>query len=261
MTKYAPANREYSFKQQKHKIFVIFVLLLALLASLNIFYTNYTNTLRLVNYDKIMQKLKTIKDEQGINALTKINSNFLAWISIEDLEIELPIVKTSNKDEENYYLSHDFEHYSNKLGSPYQKHNTQIGQSTNTVFVGHSAFNSTMFDQTYTSNLFGKLYYYAYSNLGYSYTIKVQTLTDNFTYKVLSVLKFHNEDTTCDEYSVFNTKNIESQSQFDSFYSTLKTKTLMEFDETAQFGDKFLSLLTCSTENRYDRILVVAKQI
>lgn len=261
MMNYSLANSEYIFKQKQRMSLIIFVLICAIVVCFNTFCTSLIETIKVVNYDKVTAELKAIKDSSGLSALSDINSDFTAWISISDLNIELPVVSTKSTADEDYYLNHDFKKRTNKLGSPYQKHDTLLSSTTNTVFVGHSAYQGNFWGKEYVSNLFGKLNSYVSADQNFDYTIKVQTSQQTYSFKVISLLKFYNTDYSSDEFAVYRTTNLNTQKQFDNFYNTLKTQSLIDFDLTAEFGDKFLSMLTCCTDDRDFRLLVVAKQV
>ena len=53
------------------------------------------------------------KYEIDFNKLKQINSDTVAWIKVNNTNIQCPIVKTNNND---YYLTHNFEKEVNKAG-------------------------------------------------------------------------------------------------------------------------------------------------
>ena len=60
---------------------------------------------------------------------------------------------------------------------------------------------------------------------------------------------------------VYNTVNLNTQSQFDNFYNIIKSKSLISNLDDASFGDKFITIFTCATDNLDYRVMVIAKQI
>ena len=60
---------------------------------------------------------------------------------------------------------------------------------------------------------------------------------------------------------VYSTKEINNETQFNNFYNTLLEVSTIDTGVTASYGDKFLTLFTCSEENLDYRVAVVEKQI
>ncbi len=213
-------------------------------------------------YDRYLNSIYQLKKEKGLSALKEINNDCIAFVDVEDLNIHLPIVEVHSTEQEDFYLNHDFRKWNNELGSPYQKYGTQIGQTTNTVLIGHSAFNETIFNSSKNSSIFGKFNDYLYTNSNYNYIIKVETFDKTFTYQVVSVMRFNAKNgKSTSELEIYNTKNITSQAKFNSFYNTIKEKSIISDLPTAEYGDKFVTFFTCSTANLDYRVMVVAKEI
>lgn len=72
------------------------------------------------HYSEYLAKLEKQKNEKGIESIASINSDFLGWLEIDDVNLSLPIVKTDSTQKENYYLDHDYKKERNSLGCPYQ---------------------------------------------------------------------------------------------------------------------------------------------
>ena len=213
-------------------------------------------------YDRYLTSLYKLKQEKGLTALKEINNDCIAYVDVQDLDIHLPIVEVKDAEHEDYYLNHDFRKRDNELGSPYQKYGTQLNATTNTVLIGHSAFNETIFNSSKSQSIFGKFNNYLVYNSAYNYTIKIETFDQTYTYQVISVMRFNAKtDTSASELEIYNTKNINSQAKFNNFYNIIKEKSVINLTETAEYGDKFVTFFTCSTANLDYRVMVVAKQI
>ena len=195
--------------------------------------------------------------------LTKINSDFYAWIECEDVEISLPVVKTTNAEQEDFYLEHDFEKYKNPLGVPYQKHNCAIETTTNSVFVGHSTYDMHWYNKLSQLHIFGNFLNYLTTSdhSGFNYTIKVQTLDKTYTYKIVSAYNYSTTNFNYEQTLPYTTSNISNQEQFDTFYTTIKKLSKINTQTTAEYGDNFLTIYTCSKNDMKSRVIVVAKLI
>lgn len=261
MKKFEPidSSADLKAKWQNQILIIFFAFVLIAVVGLNL--NSIVSAYRVFTYDSMIDELRDYKNKNGIESLKNINSNFVAWVSIEDLGIDLPVVATNSTTDEDFYLTHDFKHRNNPLGSPYQKHDTQIGQTTNTQFIGHSVFNSTMFYSKKQSYVFGDLKKYTQQNSTYNHKIVVQTANQTYTFVVFSVIEFDSRDVTSKVSNIYNTSNISSQSQFDTFYSDAMELSCVKLNQTAEYGDKFLTMFTCSEDDLSHRIMVIAKQI
>lgn len=248
-------------KQQKLKKVIVFALAAMLVLTVVFNISTFSRAINKINYDRYLAGLYKIKNEKGISALKEINDDFCGWISCKDVEIELPFVAVKSESEEEFYLDHDFEKKSNELGTPYQKFSTQIGKTGNTVLVAHSAFNQNFFNISKNQSIFGKLENYMYSNSLFDYKISVETLSASFEYKVIGVIRFKADDVYGEEFAIYRTSRIETEEQFNKFYSAVKQNSVIKNLDTARYGDKFLTLFTCWTQNLDYRVMVIAKQV
>ncbi|MPQ44311.1 class B sortase [Clostridium tarantellae] len=86
---------------------------------------------------------KRIKWESNSNKnLKEINSNFKFWISIENTNINYPVVQTDNN---KYYLNHDFYNEVCKLGCVFIDYNNNVDTDKNIVIYGHNMLDGSMF--------------------------------------------------------------------------------------------------------------------
>ena len=251
-----------NFKQEIFKRLVIFALSFMLIFVVSYNINSFLRVWNIINYDKYLEQLYNLKKEKGLNALVDINSSCIACMDCEDLDIHLPILEVKSQDEEDFYLKHDFLKRDNELGSPYQKFGTELNNTTNTVLIGHSAYTDSIFNITKSRSVFGRFNEYLYSNSSFNYNISIETLNGVLNYKVVSIIKFNAKNGTgTDELKVYNTVNLNTQSQFDNFYNIIKSKSLISNLDDASFGDKFITIFTCATDNLDYRVMVIAKQI
>lgn len=251
--------QNFDYKQNNASKIPMIIMAILLCFCLYYNYNNIKLGLRVNKYSEIISGYRDIKDKQGIQKLVGINSNFVAWLTCDGANISMPIVSTKNESEENFYLDHDFEKYDNPLGSPYQKHDCDIDTTTNTVFVGHSTYNQTWFGNKTNQSVFGNLQNYLVSNLNLN--VSVQTLQKTYNYKIISAFSFDSNNFKDSDIVAYTTTNITSQSQFNNFYNNITNLSVIDTNVTAQYGDRFLTLFTCSSTNLQNRIVIVAKLI
>lgn len=243
-------------KEKTIKGIIAIIFIIALLTTL--FFILYP-TIKISNYDKYLNSLKIQKETYGMQSLKNKNSDFVAWLECQDVDVSIPVVVSSN----DFYLNHDFDKAKNNLGSPYHYSTSTLGQSFNTTIIGHSAYN--------TKDMNGKIVFQAimgnfnnYINetdsTNYNYKITVETLTETLTYQVFSAFSYDSNADCNNEKNLFYTTNITTQQEFDNYINLANNLSQKDFGQTATFGDKFLTLYTCSYESGY-RIMIIAKQI
>lgn len=79
----------------------------------------------------------------GIRNLMDQNSNVVGWITINDTNIDHPIVQ--NKDDNEYFLHRDINGEKNSAGSIYLDSNHEMNETGLHVIYGHHMKNGTMF--------------------------------------------------------------------------------------------------------------------
>lgn len=217
--------------------------------------------IRMQNYNVNIQKLEKIKNEQGFSALKKINQNILAWVNVEDVGISLPIVKTSSNGDEDYYLNHDFYRKYNPLGTPFQKYDSNIFSTDNSVVVGHCQFISKNKNSIDEQKVFGSLENYLTWKANYNYKINLETENGILMYEIISAFMFDTNTDYDREFSVYSATKFDSKSEFDDFYSNILALSNISRNVPCEFGDKFLTLFTCWQRDLTKRIVVVAKKL
>ena len=213
-------------------------------------------------YDSYLQSLYQIKQEQGVKGLQNINDDCIAYLECDDLDVHLPIVQTKNKQDEQFYLTHDFKKRSNEFGSPYQRSDSQFGTTDNAVFEGHSTFVESLFNHKKSQTIFGAFNNYLQKNSNYNYLIKIETPTQIFTYKVVSAISFNTKSTDISrQLSIYQTTIFSSRADFDVFYDNIKQCSVLGELDDAEYGDKFLTIFTCSNIDLDYRVMIVLKQL
>ena len=92
------------------------------------------------DYKTQNENQKNIKSKINWNTLNSINKDIVGWIEIPDTNINYPILK----DENLYYLNHNFERKNNKNGSIFIR-NQDLSKDMEIEIYGHNMKNGTMF--------------------------------------------------------------------------------------------------------------------
>ena len=229
------------YKRNKTGAIIFCVTLLCFVLAATPIFSSILKQQKIDNEMKQLSSIEEIKDEQGLQSLAEINSDFAGWIIINDVNISLPVV-FSNNQSDDFYLSHDFKKQPSILGIPYLTKNSTL-YTDNVVIVGHSAYYSS---NNKTNVIFGNLKNYLSPQDSFDYRIKLQTLQGNFDYTIISVFSF-----TTTDYSkaakIFNTNTLQTTNQLEEFkllISQLSNKSI----DNINVGDKFLTLYTCDKD-------------
>ena len=181
------------------------------------------------------------------------NSDMVAWIKIPDTCVDYPVMWTP--DDEEYYLRKDFNKKYDKTGVPFlDTDSSMYPASTNMIIYGHN-FKNIMFydvlkyeDETYYKDhpylyLYGKDCEHRYAVLA-AFRSRVYYTTD-----------------TCFKYYKFF--NASSEAEFNDFYDNVKKLSYYDTGVTASYGDRFVTLSTCSDHlpGGVGRFVLVAVEI
>lgn len=183
--------------------------------------------------------------EVDFNALTKKNSEAVAWIKINNTNINYPIVKTSDN---FYYLTRNFNKEKNSAGWIFADFRNNFETlDKNTIIYGHNRRNGTMF-----------------SNLNYYLDSKWYTDKNNKYFNFIA----KNQSFIAEIFSVYkvSSNNISLTNNFTSTEELLenieawKNASIYDFETDVTVEDNLLTLYTCDNNNAY-RIIIVSKLI
>ena len=145
------------------------------------------------NNEKYIVDFKKLKSE---------NSDVVAYIKVNNTNIEYPIVKTSNN---NFYLNHSFDKSKNSRGWIFADYKNKFDNTDkNIVIYGHNMRDESMFGSL--KNILNEEWY----NNAENKNITFLTEKENYIYKVFSIYKIESED----YYIKTNFKNDEDYEKF-----------------------------------------------
>lgn len=180
------------------------------------------------------------------------NSDMAAWLQIPGTVIDYPVMWTP--EDENYYLKRGFDGKSNQNGCLILDTDSSLEPlTTNLIIHGHNMKSGAMF---------GDLSEYEseeYCQEHKSIILYTENLRRN--YEVIAVFRsqvFKKSDNVFKFYKFFQA---DSQEEFDDFYDNIMAMSIYDTGVTAQFGDHFLTLSTCSYHVDRGRFVVVAKEV
>lgn len=197
---------------------------------------------------------ESIKEEE--NTLTKyqklssLNKDMIGWIKITNTNIDYPVMFKKNN--EDYYLSHNFYKEKSYSGTPFVSKNYNK-DNNNILIYGHNVNNKTLFSELL--NYQKESFYQLHS------TIQFDTLTEENTYQVISAFKskvFYEDEQVFKYYSFDYNLN---EQEFNYYINNIKALSLYETNTKVTYGDKIITLSTCNDEIEDGRFIVVAKLI
>ena len=180
------------------------------------------------------------------------NEDMAGWLQIPDTNIDYPIMWTPENEE--FYLRKGFDGEYDKAGCLILDTDSKVEPATtNLIIHGHNMKAGTMF---------GKLEKYEDAEYGASHsTIHLYTPEMLRTYEVVAVFRsqvYKKSDTVFKFYKFFEA---DSEEEFLDFYDNIKELSLYDTGVTAEYGDHFITLSTCSYHVDNGRFVVVAKEV
>lgn len=183
-------------------------------------------------------------NEKLFNKLIEINPDTVAWISIENTNIDYPVVQGENND---YYLNINFNGVRNKGGAIFMDYrNNPVDFDQNTVIYGHRMRNGSMFahltkfrDRSFFDNN-DKIY--------------LKTREGDYIWKVYSVY-------VVEANNYYITPNFSTEEEHLQFLQHTVKKSMYKKEVELNITDRILTLSTCSYEFDNARLVVHAKLI
>lgn len=176
------------------------------------------------------------------NKLKEQNSDTVAYIKIENTNIEYPVVQGTDND---YYLRHNFNKEYNVAGWIFADYRNKFdGTDRNTIIYGHNMKDGSMF------NNLRKATEKKWKEEDHTITLITQNKTTK--YQIFSVYTIEPE-----EYYLqieFNDIN------YINFINKIKERSIYKYDVNVETTDKILTLSTCN-DSGIKRIVVHAKEI
>lgn len=199
--------------------------------------------------EAVMVEDNNSNDEKKYNIdfsiLKEQNNETVAWIKVNNTNIEYPVVKTKNND---FYLTHSFDKSYNSAGWIFADYRNKIdGTDKNIIVYGHNRRDGSMFE-----NLKKTLNANWYENIE-NRNIIFNTENENFNYEIFSIYQIETE-----EYYIQT--EFKNEDEFGKFVEILKKRSVKNFETEVSSSDSILTLSTCANNNKY-RVVVHAKKV
>lgn len=183
--------------------------------------------------------------EVEFNALTEKNKDTVAFIHMENTNINYPIVQT--KDNE-FYLTHAFDKTKNDAGWVFLDYrNDPNFASDNTVIYGHGRLDKTVFGSL--KNALTEKWQKNQEN----FIIWISTPTQNMIYQIFSIYTVPSE-------SYYIQTNFSTREEKQKWIDTMIKRNTSVANTEVTVDDKIITLSTCQN-NIGGRIVVQAKLV
>ena len=187
---------------------------------------------------------KAIKNNYIVSLLST-NEDVVGWLKVNETNIDYPVVQGKDND---YYLKNNWYKESDKNGWIFMDYrNSNYNLDANTIFFGHNTY--------YSGVMFGSLAN-AYKKSWYSkpenQIISFDTIYESNKYQIFSIYKVPKTNDYLKTY-------FENEQEFSDFINLIKDRSVNDFKVDVKYGDKIITLSTCSNDN--DRLVVHAKLI
>ncbi len=183
-------------------------------------------------------------------SLYKKNNDMVGWVKIDGTEINYPVMYVNNSNE--YYLHRNFEREYSDSGLPFMDKDCNLAKpGDNLIIYAHNMRNGSMFASL--------LKYDDKAFLDEHSEICFDTMYSEGKYRIISVFK--TQVGAKNEFKYYNFTDSQSRADFENYVSAAKRLSIHDIDASAEYGDKLLTLSTCSYNRKNERYVVVAKKI
>ncbi len=180
------------------------------------------------------------------------NPDLAGWLSIEGTVIDYPVMFRS--DSEDYYLAHNFDGEQDKNGALLiQAGCDPFTPGTNVIIHGHNMKSGKMFGSL--DEYKDEAYFREHP------VIRFDTLYERGEYEIVAVFLSRVYRKNEDVFKYYQFFGAETQAEFDGFYRNIKALGLYDTGVTADYGDTFITLSTCTYHVENGRLVVVARKV
>ncbi|MGN0496735.1 MAG: class B sortase [Lachnospiraceae bacterium] len=196
-----------------------------------------------------------VKVQKKFENLYRQNKDFMGWVTIEDTNVDYPVMYTPNDTENGeYYIHRDFNKEYSSAGTPFIDSNCSIEPATDNVIIyGHNMNSGKMFHDIIKYE--DKEFYETHK------TFEFDTIYGDGTYEVVAIIRAHilPEDST--EFKYYEFVNAGTETEFMEYIDNIKAMSVIDTKTDVKYGDKLITLSTCAYHVKDGRFAVIAKKI
>lgn len=193
--------------------------------------------------------------ERNYQPLVQENNHLAAWLMIENAEVNYPVMYTPDAPE--YYLRKAFDGSYALSGSLFIGADC-IPDGSNIIIYGHNMKDSSMFGtlESYADEDYAR----EHSEIIYD-LIQPDGSYERLTFEVMAA--FYSRIYSVDEENAFRyyySTDLSDPDAFQYYIEEAMSASLYDLGVTAEYGDRLLTLSTCSYHTEDGRFVVVARE-
>lgn len=178
------------------------------------------------------------------------NPDIAGYIRIDGTKLDYPVMYTPEDEEK--YIRKNFDGLYSSAGTPFISADCAISpESDNLVIYGHHMKSGKAF--TTVVRYASEEYYKEHPTIYYS------TLYEERTYEIVAAFYdrvYYNYE---DVFKYYEFIDYETEEEFNEAVEYFKTHSEYDTGVDVEYGDKFITLVTCSYHEQYGRFVVVAR--
>ena len=195
------------------------------------------------------------EQERNYQPLVQENSHLAAWLMIEGSEVDYPVLYTPEEPE--HYLRRAFDGSYALSGSLFIGANSSPDGS-NIIIYGHNMNDDSMFGSldSYASEDYAREHQEIIYDL-----IQTDGSYKRLTFEIMAA--FYSRIYSVDEKNVFRyyySTDLSDPDAFQYYIEEVMSASLYDLGVTAEYGDRLLTLSTCSYHTEDGRFVVVARE-
>ncbi len=240
---HVPKNTSpYSTSRTKSKlvnIFLIIFVIIFIITAYKIGQWAYSNIKEGKEHEKLIDEVIKQSDDENVKIdvdfakLKETNPDVVAWIRIESLGIDYPVLQTTDNE---YYLKKDLNKEDSTCGSIFMDYqNNKNFTDNNTVIFGHNLTTGKMFAPLYDAIKDG-------TQPG---QIEITIITEQRKMKY-QVFSSYTEKPNVQSII----PGLNELKSYENFINTVKQKTTTTYDIEPRSDKKMITLSTCDTSGR-----------
>ena len=256
---YKTKGKYFKISKKRYRI-IISLLTLVIIASIMYIVQNYRDKAevkqesQLLNILKIEEnKVTEVRTERmlQVEKLRQENSDIVGWLEIEGTNVNYPVLQAEDN---SYYMNHNYKKEENTYGSIFlDKDYDWSKPSSNLLIYGHNLQNGSMFHDLL--NYSEKKYYEEHPN------IRFTTETEDMEFEIISA--FYSRVYYKSEKNVFRYYyfvDAENKDEYNKFVKDAQKASIYDTEKTTKYGDRLITLSTCSYHTEDGRFAVVARE-
>lgn len=184
------------------------------------------------------------ENKKKILDLSYINEDYCGWITIENTNIDYPILQGENNE---YYLHKDINNEYLSSGSIFLDYRNNCFSDKNTIIYGHNMKNSTMFSQL---EYFKEKDFFEKNK----YIEIILPECETLRYEIFSVYTTNTSDN-------YLKTSFDSEEDYKEFLESICDKSLFPSSIEVSVRDKIITLSTCSYEYKDARTVIYGRLV